>query len=178
MASDQEVRTSVQSHDTNGAKLVKQNQPSTPSNHPTEWCCLGPHHLLFGDTRANNKFVSYFLWMSSVLSCCILFPPLATFLLLYQHPREHVRSGMNEAMTGSSGVMDFSSKVNESETGAHRKRVETENSEVDTNRLMWVMLSVMLTVLCWVPAIVFNLVLFFCCIAPLQQEKDTPEEMV
>ncbi|EFC50622.1 predicted protein [Naegleria gruberi] len=164
-----EERPSVQSHDVNNTQLVK---TTSHTNHPSEWCCMGPHHLLFGDTRANNKYASYFAWMTSVLSCCILFPPLATYFLLYQHPREKVRYGLSEAMTGSTGVMDFSTRNNESETGAHRNRVQTETEELDTNRLMWVLLSFMLTVLCWVPAIVFNLVLYFCCISPLQQEKE------
>lgn len=157
----------------NDAKLVVTIDEKKDGPYPNELCCLGPTHLIFGDTRSTNKVVAYFLWLSSVLTCCIIFPPLATYFLIYQHPREHVRAGMNEAMSGgSAGVVDLSSK-RESETGNQRVRGETENDNIDTNRLMWIMLSFMLTLLCWVPGIVFNFVLFFCCVASLQTEKDS-----
>nr|CAG4709861.1 unnamed protein product [Naegleria fowleri] len=172
------------------AKLVKEkssfsDQPRSsspnlspnPSSPSTELCCMGPSHLLFGDTQTTNAYVAYFLWFSSVLTCCIIFPPLATYFLIYQHPRKYVRDGMNEAMSsGSAGVVDLSIKKQESETATQRVRGEVENENVDTNRLMWVMLSVMLTVLCWVPGIDFNVVLCFCCVGPLHTEKDSPPE--
>ncbi|KAG2383137.1 hypothetical protein C9374_004474 [Naegleria lovaniensis] len=142
------------------AKLVKdhdkketsdQNASPNPGSSSTELCCLGPSHLLFGDTRTTNAYFAYFL--------------------------KYVRDGMNEAMSsGSAGVVDLSIKKQESETATQRVRGEVENENVDTNRLMWVMLSVMLTVLCWVPGIVFNLVLCACCVGPLHTEKDQSAE--
>lgn len=155
--------------------VEEKSAPKPQSESQKEMCCMGPTHLLFGDTHADNKYVSYFLWYSAMLFFCILFPPVSTYFMIYQHPKQLVREGLNEGTGGFvNGVADFSGKRETDSTGAQRKREQGDSNRVDAdpNRMMYLMLSFMLTVLCWVPGIVFNGVLFFCCVYPLQSEKD------
>ncbi|KAL9653021.1 hypothetical protein ABK040_015536 [Willaertia magna] len=139
--------------------LVKNNHHDDPpsvieykNKNQHEICCLGPQHLLFGDTKKDNSFIAYFLWLISTLICCILFPPLTTYLMIYQHPKESVRRNLSEGTVGSNNQHAYTT--------------------ADSSKMTYLVFSIMLTITCWVPAIIFNFILYFCCVAPSQTDDD------